>query len=629
MSRFFRHRCPSDLAESCSTTRVGRRTRPRGWAVVQLASMAAIAVLAASTGCAPKARSGPQPMDTVSLGNGVVLDLVRIPAGRFLMGSAEPNADPDERPCGEVFISHAFWIGQTEVTQAQWKMVMGEERGFFRGDPELPVEMVSWVEAKAFCRRLSERTGEHFRLPTEAEWEYACRAGTDTAYSFGDDASRLGEHAWTGSNSGSEAFDADAALAQAEASGDVQNYLASLIAHGCRTRKVATRRPNPWGLHDVHGNVLEWCEDWYERSAYIAFPTTDPLGPEGPGYRFRVVRGGSWGSDSSSCRSADRAGMAWAIRGESLGFRVVKGPPLETLKARQAEASAMLDLQLDWWENADRSYRGLSVGEATDRLADLERIVRLDPASSFARYLYEELFRLVHACPVGYEVVTVEPDPSEVTDPKARLLVTERGLPWRIRHVRTGIELLLCPSADFEVIYLSRTEVTRSQWRSVMGDEPSKVDDGSLPIERVSWVDCRRFLERAGDGLRLPTEVEWEHASRSDTDAPPPWQAGGAELLGVAWLKDNSGGSSRPVATRKPNAWGVHDFYGNVWEWCLPVTPSDDAAGVTGSPVVEVAPAARGGAWNVESGRFVGSQSPRLVPQGHVEGVGIRVALSP
>jgi formylglycine-generating enzyme required for sulfatase activity len=229
----------------------------------------------------------------VDLGSGVSMRLVEIKPGTFMMGSraSEPNRSDDETQ-HEVTISKAFWLGQTEVTQAQWHAVMGTNPSEFEGNPTHPVDEFSWNDAQEFCRCLSQKTGMTFRLPTEAEWEYACRAGTTTAYSFGDDASRLGQHAWFGDNSGRS------------------------------TKPVGTRKPNAWGLYDMHGNVWEWCSDWY--GEYPSGAATDPQGPRSGTHR--VLRGGSWNLSSQYCRAANRNYDDPGSLISRFGFRVAMTP---------------------------------------------------------------------------------------------------------------------------------------------------------------------------------------------------------------------------------------------------------------------------------------------------------------
>jgi formylglycine-generating enzyme required for sulfatase activity len=229
------------------------------------------------------------------------MKLARIPAGKFLMGSPEnePGRQANEGPQHEVTITKPFHIGVYEVTQAEYEKVTGKNPSKFNrdtgGGPDHPVEMVSWDDAVAFCKKLSDlpeekKAGHVYRLPTEAEWEYACRAGTRTAYSFGDDASKLGEYAWFEGNSQG------------------------------RTHPAGRKLPNPWGLYDTHGNVAEWCSEWYAEK-YTEGPVTDPPGsPEG---KMRMVRGGSWRFSEQRARSAVRILCTPQFRNDDLGFRVV------------------------------------------------------------------------------------------------------------------------------------------------------------------------------------------------------------------------------------------------------------------------------------------------------------------
>ena len=219
------------------------------------------------------------------------MNMVAIKPGKFVMGSPDGEGSDDERPAHPVEITEPFWLGQTEVTQAQWQAVMGNNPSYFKG-PDRPVEQVSWNDATEFCKRLSGKTGMSFRLPTEAEWEYACRGGTTTAYSFGESDAVLPEFAWFGGNSQSS------------------------------TQPVATRKPNAWGLHDMHGNVWEWVNDWYSVTYYQISPSKDPPGPSS-GWE-RVLRGGSWNGYSYGCRSSIRVPFTPDLDDYVSGFRAAR-----------------------------------------------------------------------------------------------------------------------------------------------------------------------------------------------------------------------------------------------------------------------------------------------------------------
>lgn len=219
--------------------------------------------------------------------NSLGMKLVYIPAGEFAMGSSvdEKGRQGDELQ-HIVRLTLPFWIGATEVTQGQWKAVMGINRSHFEGDG-LPVEKVSWQDATAFCKKLSEKEGRRYRLPSEAEWEYACRAGATDAFSGTGNIDDMG---WYESNSEG------------------------------RTHPVGTKKPNAWGLYDMHGNVSEWCGDIYAAD-YPRELVVDPAGAaEGT---YRVIRGGSWNYFSGGCRCAARSSAPSSYQFRHTGFRVV------------------------------------------------------------------------------------------------------------------------------------------------------------------------------------------------------------------------------------------------------------------------------------------------------------------
>jgi formylglycine-generating enzyme required for sulfatase activity len=232
---------------------------------------------------------------TLDLGGGVKLELVSIPAGEFMIGSPEDEGarDGDEGPQHRVRFSKPFYMGKYEVTQAQWKAVMGENPSQFKGDDRLPVERVSWNDSVEFCRKVSRKTGKQVRLPSEAEWEYACRAGSTTAYSFGGSRKDLGQYTWYGDNSDE------------------------------KTHPVGQKKPNRCGLYDMHGNVWEWCADWYGEGYYATSPAANPKGPATGEYR--VLRGGAWNYYARYCRSANRIGDRPNVRDYNNGFRVAAG----------------------------------------------------------------------------------------------------------------------------------------------------------------------------------------------------------------------------------------------------------------------------------------------------------------
>ncbi len=229
--------------------------------------------------------------------------LVWIKPGAFTIGSpsTEPDRDSNEGPQTQVTISQGFWMNKYETTQEEYLGVMGINPSDFKGDNNRPVETVSWNDAADYCAKVTASelaagrlpSGYEYRLPTEAEWEYACRAETTTRFGYGDDPgyTRLGEYAWCSFNSGGT------------------------------THPVGVKKPNAWGLYDMHGNAWEWCLDWY--GAYPGGSVTDPRGPNTGS--DRVFRGG-WGSNEVYCRSAFRYHYDPTGRHGDFGFRAVLAP---------------------------------------------------------------------------------------------------------------------------------------------------------------------------------------------------------------------------------------------------------------------------------------------------------------
>jgi formylglycine-generating enzyme required for sulfatase activity len=221
--------------------------------------------------------------------NSLRMTFALVPAGEFRMGSTDGR--DNAQPRHTVRISQPFYLGVHTVTQGQWEAVMGNNPSQFKGDSNRPAETVSWEDVQAFIDRLNAREGHtRYRLPTEAEWEYAARASSTTVYCFGDDPRQLGECAWYGKNAYSQ------------------------------THPVGTLQPNAWGLYDMHGNVWEWVQDWYGK--YTADTVTDPPGPASG--LNRVVRGGSWDNGARGCRSSFRFYDAPGSRRGGLGFRLLR-----------------------------------------------------------------------------------------------------------------------------------------------------------------------------------------------------------------------------------------------------------------------------------------------------------------
>jgi len=244
----------------------------------------------------PKAQTGN--VKIFELPGSVKLEMVLIPAGSFMMGSpsGEQDRDDDEKQ-HKVTLTNDFYIGKYEVTQAQWQAVMGNNPSYFKG-ANLPVEQVSWDDCQEFIKKINELTNlriNGFRLPTEAEWEYACRAGTLTPFHYGNSLSS----------------------SQANFDGNYP-YNTSEGIYRKKPLPVGSFSPNAWGLYDMHGNVWEWCQDWY--GEYPSGSVTNPTGANSGSHR--VLRGGGWNSGARICRSAFRLNLSPDNRDNGLGLRL-------------------------------------------------------------------------------------------------------------------------------------------------------------------------------------------------------------------------------------------------------------------------------------------------------------------
>ena len=238
---------------------------------------------------------------TVDLPGGATMVFVWIEPGSFTMGSpsSESGRDSYEGPRHKVMITRGFWLGKFEITQGQWQSVMGTTpwsgKDFVKANPTHPAVHISWEDMQAFVHVLNEAAEDSlYRLPTEAEWEYACRAGTTTPWSFGDDESQIEAHAWYYDN----------------AWGVGMKY----------AQPVGMKLPNPWGLYDMHGNVWEWCRDWFGSYSFIT-----QINPTGPKTGLdRIYRGGNFINYTQQARSAHRAGDASDVRNDYIGARLLR-----------------------------------------------------------------------------------------------------------------------------------------------------------------------------------------------------------------------------------------------------------------------------------------------------------------
>lgn len=469
---------------------------------------------------------------------GVLYRFRWIPPGRFMMGSPETEVgrSGDEGPLHEVVLSTGFWLGETPVTQGLWDAVMGSNPSRFPGGDH-PVEHLSWPECEGFIVHVNTTvTGLAARFPTEAEWEYGCRAGTKTATWAGDlkdgeeiRSPRVDRIAWYSGNS-------DRA-----------------------THAVGGKSPNPWGLHDMLGNVYEWCGDWY--SWYESGLVVDPRGSTTG--TLRVFRGGSWGSDAQYVRAASRFGSHPEDRVYGLGFRLARG-------------------------QSPRSGGGAEV----PRSGDLRRSAEAPRSPAPVRDASAPTVR-EHESRSNARPSWARSDEHDDVGRVATLVVD--GVRVRFRWIPAGSFVMGSPadevganwdeSPQYEVtltrgFWLMETPVTQALWQAVMGRTPSRFAGPERPVERVSWSDVGAFVEQLNRRVpklaaRLPIEVEWEYACRGGTKTAT-WNGDLARgddwrsdrLDGIAWYRDNASGSTQPVGQARANPFGLYDMLGNVWEWC-------------------------------------------------------------
>jgi formylglycine-generating enzyme required for sulfatase activity len=474
---------------------------------------------------------------TVDLGGGVTMQFVLIRPDTFTMGSDEcSNATPHK-----VTITKPFYLGKFEVTQEQWQAVMGSNPSRFKGSKN-PVEMVSWEDCQKFIQRLGEKVpGQTFRLPTEAEWEYACRAGSTTEYGYGDDDGQSDQYAWHKNNS------------------------------GVGTHPVGEKKPNAWGLYDMHGNVREWCQDWY--GEYDSSAATDPVGPSIGSNR--VLRGGSWDFHAASGRCANRLNREPSYRTYSYGSRVVvdvSSTGTSTPSTSSATATR---------EGGDKKVGGASAPrppvqeqpgrgtEAAPTLAGLEENRTVDLGGG-----------------VNMEFVLIPAGTFTMGSAKC-----SNATPHQVTLTKP-----FC---------LGKYEVTQEQWQAVVGSNPSEFKGPKNPVEKVSWEDCQKFLRKLqekvpGQTFRLPTEAEWEYACRAGSTTMYCYGSHADGLGEYAWCDSNSGRTTHPVGEKKPNAWGLYDMHGNVMEWCQDLYGAYESGAVTDpvGPPSGLNRVMRGGSWN-------------------------------
>jgi len=490
---------------------------------------------------------------------GVSFEFVRIQAGEFLMGSE--TGDSDEKPVHRVCIDENFYMGRTEVTVRQFQAFVeatGHKtdaekgnwaatyspagfpivpgHGFnwrqpgFRQSQDNPVVCISFNDAVAFCKWLSQETGEYCRLPSEAEWEYACRAGSDV-----DSLQNIDGVGWYRDN-----------------------------AEG-RTHPVGRKKPNAFGLYDMQGNAWEWCLDVWHCS-YKGAPNNGSTWLTGDYLSRvairRVLRGGAW------CRRDFELGGTYRYRGTpdfrsvGTGFRIVCSATAVNEEPKVGKQA---------YKRPEKENRPMENNDALDLVfavrGETFELVRVLPGQFLMGSKRDSEEQPVHRVKIDY---SFDIGKTEVT----------------VRQFRAFIE-----TTDYQTdAEKERWAWTRSGDRD--WDPEALVCWWNLPFMQtendpatcISWFDavefCRWLSSETGMNIRLPSEAEWEYACRAGTDGD---FAGDVDRM--AWHRANSGHRTHPVAQKKPNGWDIYDMHGNVWEWCLDMWHSGyEGAPTDGSP---------------------------------------------
>jgi formylglycine-generating enzyme required for sulfatase activity len=533
-----------------------------------------------------------------------------------------------EQPQHSVRITRPFYLGAYEVTREQFAVFVeatgykteaelaGKERDWrnpgWAQERSHPVAHMAWSDAAAFCEWLTRKEGKTYRMPTEAEWEYACRAGTTTLFHSGDDLQGLA----TVGNMKDFTY-------HSNWSGPKPVFKSGPTALSARdyfvyTAPVGSFRSNAFGLFDMHGNINEWCYDWFGADYYAESPEDDPQGP--PGGSMRIARGGCFDSgwEGGHCWSAARMPATPSPYIHNLGFRVARA----VVDDGGREFSGRVD-KSERAGNEPAQVQPNDAGGKGDMHAGVVGRPDAGPAlktPSSEGSIENSIGMTLKLIPAG-EFLMGSPDDDKDAE------IDEKPL-HRVRITRP--------------FYLGVYEVTQAQYVAVMGNNPSwfsAAGEGKdsvagqstdrHPVEQVSSLDAAKFCNKLGEmeglaalyeidgekvrvpdwnraGYRLPTEAEWEYACRANAPTVTRYSFGddAASLGEFAWYEFNSGLKTHPVGEKRPNGLGLFDMHGNMLEWCwdwhdesyYKESLEDDPRGLDGGSFRVI----RGGGWNYD-----------------------------
>ena len=593
--------------------------------------------------------------------NGYTFRMKYVEGGTFNMGAQKSNsgaanydasAETGESPVHSVTLS-SFYMGETEVTQGFWDAVMGSGSSS-HGDwtaadglgASYPAYNISYNDVQAFVTQLNTLTGRNFRMPTEAEWEYAARGGSQSHGYIYSGSSTIGNVAWYNSN-------------------------------GSVLHTVKGKTANELGLYDMSGNVMEWCSDW--NGSYSSDPQTDPTGPASG--TKRVFRGGGYANPAANCRVSYRSNATPTSRAGSRGFRLVMDtvgqvrpssavlPTVTTSGVSEiSKRRASCGGNVTFSGGAEVTAKGVCWSLAPNPTISDDHTTSGTGEGSFTSTLIQltgGTTYYVRAYATNSVGTAYGPQVSFTTpSPETNLDILVNGYTFRMKFVAGGIFSMGAQSTDpsganydadaygdekpvhsvaLSGFYIGETEVTQGLWEAVMGSSSSSHDEwtatyglgASYPAYNISYYDVQTFISQlnslTGRNFRMPTEAEWEYAARGGKQSQGYKYSGSNTVGNVAWNNSNSGGKTHLVKGKSPNELGIYDMSGNVWELCrdwdgnysvdLQINPTGLDSG---SNRVR-----RGGAWNssyVNENRV--TRRDGVVPSARTNYIGVRLVLT-